>query len=74
MRASIARIAVVALAAALPRTLAIAQESERTVRPEHWPEAGRWPVPAWVVVLAGVALVLLVIAGLVRATRRRSRG
>jgi len=73
VRGTIARFAAVALLLALPCALAFAQESERTVRPEQWPQAGRWPVPAWVVVGAGVVLVLLVLAGLVRAIRRRRR-
>jgi hypothetical protein len=72
VRARIARFAA-AVGSTLPHAVAAAQESERTVRPERWPEAGRWPVPAWVVVAAGVFLVLLVVAALVRAVRRRRR-
>lgn len=73
VRGSIARFAAVALLPVLPSALAFAQESERTVRPEEWPQAGRWPVPGWVVVVAGVVLVVLVLAGLWRAIRRRRK-
>ena len=47
---------------------------EETVRPEAWPEAGRWAVEAWVVIALGAVLVLLTLIGMGRWLRRsRSR-
>lgn len=68
MRARLATLAALSLA-----FVARAQPAEPTVRPEEWPRAGQWPVPAWVVVLVGAALVGLVVLGLARAIRRRRR-
>ena len=74
MRVRLATLAALGLSWAPWVSLARAQEeTESTVRPDRWPEAGQWPVPAWVVVLVGVALVALVIVGLARAIRRRGR-
>lgn len=73
MRARLANLAVVAFAAVLSSTLAVAQESDGTVQPEGWTEAGRWAVQPWFVVALGAVLVVLVVVGLIRAIRRRRR-
>lgn len=52
--------------------LALAQEAP-TVRPERWPQAGRWPAPAWAVIGLGALLAVLVVVFLVRRLRPRRR-
>ncbi|MBO6938912.1 MAG: hypothetical protein JJ863_28345 [Deltaproteobacteria bacterium] len=74
MRARLATLVAFGLGWVPWHSLARAQEeADSTVRPDTWPEAGRWPVPAWAVVLVGAVLVALVVVGLARAIRRRGR-